>query len=40
MSELRLAVIGDPIAHTLSPLIQGKMMEQAGSRRGTIGRFM
>lgn len=31
MSELRLAVIGDPIAHTLSPLIQGKMMERLGA---------
>lgn len=26
----RLAVIGDPIAHTLSPLIQGKIMEKLG----------
>lgn len=30
MADLRLAVIGDPIAHTLSPLIQGKMMERLG----------
>ena len=30
MSDLRLAVIGDPIAHTLSPLIQEKMMERLG----------
>lgn len=30
MTQLRLAVIGDPIAHTLSPLIQGKMMERLG----------
>ena len=30
MMELRLAVIGDPIAHTLSPLIQGRMMERLG----------
>ena len=34
MSELRLAVIGDPIAHTLSPLIQGKMMERLGVEGG------
>ena len=26
----KLAVIGDPIGHTLSPLIQGKMMERLG----------
>lgn len=26
----KLAVIGDPIGHTLSPLIQGKMMEKLG----------
>ena len=27
---IKLAVIGDPIGHTLSPLIQGKMMERLG----------
>ncbi len=30
--EWKLAVIGDPIGHTLSPLIQGKMMERLGVR--------
>lgn len=30
MNPLKLAVIGDPIAHTLSPLIQGTMAEKLG----------
>lgn len=30
--ELRLALLGDPVQHSLSPLMQGRAMEEAGVR--------